>query len=143
MFSSGARKSFVTGVETDGGHAQRQNGRNAGVSSRSTKRSNTAQRVALLAAEALGPFYSIAVHRRDGAALQTLCVGSQRRRRIDDRSVMASVRDSKRERLLLVLLMTCVYESTHATLDLVKCQQPLRLIRTREVLTAAICLPQL
>ena len=118
VFSSGARKSFVTGVETDGGHAQRRNGRNAGVSSRSTKRSNTAQRVALLAAEALGPFYSIAVHRWDGAALQTLCIGSQRRWRISDRSVMASVRKSKRESLLLVLLMTCVHEATHAAFDL-------------------------
>ena len=123
VFSSGARKSFVTGVETDGGHAQRRNGRNAGVSSRSTKRSNTAQRVALLAAEALGPFYSIAVHRRDGAALQTLCVGSQWRRRISDRSVVASVRDRKREGLLLVLLMAGVYKATHTAFDLGESQQ--------------------
>lgn len=54
---------------------------------------------------------------------------------------MASVRDPKRESLLLVLLMTCVYEATHAAFDLVKRQQKLRLIRVGEVLTAAICLP--
>jgi hypothetical protein len=76
------------------------------VISRSTKRSSAAQRIALLTAEALGSFQSIAVYGRDGTALQTLCVGSQRRRRISDRSVMASVRYRKRESLLLVLLMT-------------------------------------
>lgn len=105
-------------------YARRPGGYEERGSGRSTKRSNTAQRVALLAAEALGPLYSIAVHRRDGAALQALCVGSQWRRRVSDRSVMASVRDSKRESLLLVLLMTCVYEATHAAFDLGKGQQP-------------------
>lgn len=40
---------------------------------------------------------------------------------------MASVRDSKRESLLLVLLMTCVYEATHAAFDLGKGQQTSRL----------------
>ena len=112
------------------------------VISRSTKRSSAAQRIALLTAEALGSFYSIAVHRWDGAALQTLRVGSQWWRRVGDRSIMASVRDSKRESRLRVLLMTCVYEATHAAFDLVKCQQQPRLIHGREVLTAAICLPQ-
>jgi hypothetical protein len=109
---------------------------------RSTQRSSTAQRVAFLTAEALGSFDSIAVHRRNSAALQALCVGSQRRRRISDRSVMTSVRNRKRESRLLVLLISCVYEATHAAFDLGRGQQQSRLIYARGVLTAAICLPQ-
>ena len=135
--------SYPIGVEPAESYARRPGGYEERGSGRSTKRSSTAQRVALLAAEALGAFHCIAVHRRDGAALQALCVGSQWRRRVSDRSVMASVRDSKRESLLLVLLMTCVYEATHAAFDLGKGQQPSRLNTfKREALTAAICLPQ-
>ena len=112
------------------------------VSIRLTERSSAAQRVAFLPAEALGSFDSIAVHRRNGAALQALGVGSQRRRRVSDRGVMASVRNRERESRLLVLLISCVYEATHAAFDLGRGQQQSRSIHAREILTAAICLPQ-
>jgi hypothetical protein len=97
-------------------------GRDEYVNGRSTERRSTAQRVAFLTAEDLSSFHSIAVHRRDGATLQALCVGSQWRRCISDRSVMASVRDRKRESLLRVLLMASVYEATHAAFDLGRSQ---------------------
>lgn len=122
VLSGVACKRLSTGTELAKSYARWQNGRDGFVNGRSAERDGAAQRVAFLTAEALGSFHSIAVDRRDGAALQTLCVGSQWRRRISDRSVVASVRDCKREGLLLVLLMTCVYEATHAAFDLEKSQ---------------------
>lgn len=94
-----------------------------GISSKSTECDTAVQRVAFLATKALRSLDSIAVNRWDSAALQTLRVGSQRRRRISDRSVMASVRDRERESLLLLLLVllvrcVCMCEATHAALDL-------------------------
>ena len=123
MLCSIACTSYPIGVEPAESYARRPEGYEERGSGRSTKRSSTAQRVALLAAEALGAFHCIAVHRRDGAALQTLCIGSQWRRRISDRSVVASVRDRKREGLLLVLLMAGVYKATHTAFDLGESQQ--------------------
>lgn len=140
MLSSTSLSTDMRPIES---YARRQGRRDECASGRSRKRSSTAQRISLLTPEALGSFHSIAIHRRDGAALQTLCVGSQRRRRrIGDRSVMASERDPERVSLLLVLLMICVYEATHAAFDLGESQQKSHLIRVREILTAAICLPQ-
>jgi hypothetical protein len=66
------------------------------------KHAGAAGRVATLSARTMCTFHSIAVDGRDGAALQTLRVGSKRWRGVGYRSVVARIRDRKREGRLLV-----------------------------------------